>query len=339
MFLAVGCGAYSAAIFMVIAHAFYKALLFLGAGSVIHGMHEEQDMRRMGGLFKVMKWTAVTFIVGWLAIAGLPPFAGFWAKDDILTAAYDKHIVLWLLGFVTAGLTAFYMSRQVFLVFFGKERWRDEATASGEAEQSAMAVDDDQTGDVTTTAPAEVEHAHHGQPHESGALMLIPLVVLAVLSVTGGSLNLPFSETTKVLEKWLEPSVEGAQHVDVAGTTQVVLGVLTTILALCAIFFARRIFLQHKLRAERFEPELLLHGYHYDEAISAFVGGPGETGFEATATFDHEVIDGGINGVGGLVTWSGTQLRKLQTGYVRNYALGIAVGAFIFVGLFLTRVG
>jgi NADH-quinone oxidoreductase subunit L len=319
MFLAVGCGAYSAAIFMVIAHAFYKALLFLGAGSVIHGMHDEQDMRRMGGLFKYMKWTAVFFMVGWLTIAGLPPFAGFWAKDDILTAAYDKHIVLWFLGFVTAGLTAFYMSRQVFLVFWGNERWRD-AHVDAEADD----------------AHAE-EHAHHAEPHESGALMLIPLGVLALLSITGGSLMLPFSETTKLLENWLEPSVQGARVVNVAGTTQVVLGVITTLLALFAIFLARRVYLQHKAKA--FEPEVLAHGYYYDESIAAFVGGPGETAFNATATFDHNVIDGAINGVGGLVKWGGGQLRKLQTGYVRNYALGIAVGAFIFVGLFLTRVG
>ena len=124
-FLAVGSGAYVAALFHVVTHAFFKALLFLGAGSVIHGMHDEQDMRRMGALRKVMPITAAAFIVGWLAIAGVPPFAGFWSKDEILAFAYDESPALWVLGLITALLTAFYMSRQVFLVFFGEARWND----------------------------------------------------------------------------------------------------------------------------------------------------------------------------------------------------------------------
>ena len=130
MFLAVGVGAYSAAIFHMITHAFFKALLFLGAGSVIHGMHDEQDMRRMGGLRKFMPITAGTFIVGWLAIAGIIPFAGFWSKDEILAKAWFSHnYALWAVGAVAALLTAFYMTRQVWLVFYGPERWRDDADA------------------------------------------------------------------------------------------------------------------------------------------------------------------------------------------------------------------
>ena len=138
MFLAVGSGAYVAAIFHMVTHAFFKALLFLGSGSVIHGMHDEQDMRRMGALRKLMPITAATFIVGWLAIAGVPPFAGFWSKDEILLSAYDKSPALWAVGLVTALLTAFYMSRQVFMVFFGDERWtrrraEDDERRSGHA--------------------------------------------------------------------------------------------------------------------------------------------------------------------------------------------------------------
>ena len=125
MFLAVGSGAYVAAIFHMVTHAFFKALLFLGSGSVIHGMHDEQDMRRMGALRKLMPITAATFIVGWLAIAGVPPFAGFWSKDEILLFALDKSPVLWALGLVTALLTAYYMTRQVIMVFFGEARWKD----------------------------------------------------------------------------------------------------------------------------------------------------------------------------------------------------------------------
>ncbi|MSY26421.1 MAG: NADH-quinone oxidoreductase subunit L, partial [Actinobacteria bacterium] len=123
MFLAVGVGGYSAAIFHMITHAFFKALLFLGAGSVIHGMHDEQDMRRMGALRKIMPVTAVTFIVGWLAIAGVPPFSGFWSKDDILAYALHKSVILYIFGLITALLTAFYMSRLVFRIFYGDARW------------------------------------------------------------------------------------------------------------------------------------------------------------------------------------------------------------------------
>ena len=125
MFLAVGVGAYVAAIFHMVTHAFFKALLFLGSGSVIHGMHDEQDIRRMGGLRKYMPITAATFIVGWLAIAGVPPLSGFWSKDEILLFAYDANPALWAVGLVTALLTAYYMSRQVFLVFFGEERFKE----------------------------------------------------------------------------------------------------------------------------------------------------------------------------------------------------------------------
>ncbi len=153
MFLAVGSGAYVAAIFLMVAHAFFKALLFLGSGSVIHGMHDEQDMRYMGFLRKAMPITAATFIVGWLAIAGVPPLAGFWAKDEVLLFALAKSPALYIIGLVTAVLTAFYMTRQVVMVFFGEARWDDRAA----------------------------EHGAHGdrKPHESPWIMLTPLVVLA----------------------------------------------------------------------------------------------------------------------------------------------------------------
>src|SRR3546814_11563502 len=128
MFLAVGTGAYVAAIFHMVTHAFFKALLFLGSGSVIHGMHDEQDMRRMGALRKAMPITAATFIVGWLAIAGLPPFAGFWSKDEILLYAYDARPALWALGLLTALLTALYIAHQVFLDLFRATPWHNPNT-------------------------------------------------------------------------------------------------------------------------------------------------------------------------------------------------------------------
>jgi NADH-quinone oxidoreductase subunit L len=312
MFLAVGSGAYVAAIFHMITHAFFKALLFLGSGSVIHGLHGEQDMRKMGGLRKFMPVTAVTFIVGWLAIAGIPPFAGFWSKDDILLSAYAHGgsglwKALWFVGFVTALLTAFYMSRQVFMVFFGSPRFEEDG-----------------------------EHAVH--PHESAWTMATPLVVLAILATVGGGVNLVLSNDTKFLDKWLAPVVEGSEHaIDVAGATQTALAIATAVLCAVSILIAAQIYLRHK-RAP-VEPEVLAHAWYYDETITAFVGGPGEAAFEETAVFDRGVIDGAVNGVARIVQWSASKLRLAQTGYVRNYALGIAVGAFILVGLFLTRAG
>ena len=183
MFLATGVHAYSAAIFHMVMHAFFKALLFLGAGSVIHGMHNEQDMRRMGGLRKYMPITAGTFIVGWLAIAGIIPFAGFWSKDEILAKAWFHHDYgLWIVGALAAVLTAFYMTRQVWLVFYDGERWRDDATT-------------------------EEAGAHEVQePHESPWIMTTPLVVLAGLSIVGGLIDLPFiNYHANRLDHWLDP--------------------------------------------------------------------------------------------------------------------------------------
>ncbi|MGH9266862.1 MAG: NADH-quinone oxidoreductase subunit L, partial [Acidimicrobiales bacterium] len=181
MFLAIGVGAYAAAIFHMVTHAFFKALLFLGAGSVMHGLHDEQDMRRMGGLRRYMPVTAGTFIVAWLAIAGMVPLAGFWSKDEILAVAFLRgEYVLWFIGAVTALLTALYMTRQVRLVFFGNERWQ--------------------------------EHAHGTTPHESPSVMTVPLMVLAGLTVLGGLLNLPF-KSIQFLAHWLEPVFEGVPEV------------------------------------------------------------------------------------------------------------------------------
>lgn len=159
LFLAVGVGAYIPAIFHMITHAFFKALLFLGSGSVIHGMDDEQDMRRMGGLAKLMPITAGTFIIGWLAIAGVPPFAGFWSKDEILLSAWNESRLLWLVGFVTAILTAFYMTRQVILTFFGRTRFWDATNEEIAAAFDAAVV----VADEKFTASSEgVVAAHSG---------------------------------------------------------------------------------------------------------------------------------------------------------------------------------
>ena len=331
MFLAVGSGAYVAAIFHMVTHAFFKALLFLGSGSVIHGMHGEQDMRRMGALRKAMPVTAVTFIIGWLAIAGVPPFAGFWSKDEILLFAWEKSPVLWAVGFVTAVLTAFYMSRQVFMVFFGEARW-DRPLAEAVPELAAE-------------REAEGIHEGHGagpvgviHPHESPWLMTLPLVVLAVLSIFGGVLNLPMLDSTKFLEHWLEPVIHfGEAHPDASTIEKVALaGVATT--SLLGLLAAVLVYLKGKgALAPKIELPAMLKGWYYDSSISAFMGGPGRKAFQATADFDKAVIDGAVNGVGTLVAEGSSRARVLQTGYVRTYALGLTFGMVIVVGLLLSK--
>jgi NADH-quinone oxidoreductase subunit L len=303
MFLAIGSGAYTAAIFHMVTHAFFKALLFLGSGAVIHGMHHEQDMRYMGALRKVMPVTAATFIVGWLAIAGVPPFAGFWSKDDILLAAWDKSPWLWAVGLITALLTAYYMTRQVIMVFYGKARWHD----------------------------AHEEHGAHGdfQPHESPAIMLLPLVVLAGLSIAGGAINLPFSHTTEKLTQWLEP-VLGARESD---TAKVPLAIIATVGALMGIGASIMIYGKHKAKA--IEPKILADAWGYDRGVSRFMGGPGRQGFDAIAWYDAKVIDGGVNGVGTLVRGVAQKIRTVQSGNVRNYAAAIGVGVVALLAWFV----
>jgi NADH-quinone oxidoreductase subunit L len=327
MFLAIGVGAYVAAIFHMITHAFFKALLFLGAGSVIHGMHDEQDMRRMGALRKLMPVTAATFIVGWLAIAGVPPFAGFWSKDEILAAAWDFSPVLWFVGVVTALLTAYYMSRQVFLVFYGQPRWKDAAAG-------------DSTAEAVAAPPHEPAAADHAPvtPHESPRLMTIPLVVLAVLAAVGGLLNLPGVFT---LEHFLEPVFEDRLHalsIDVG--MQVTLAVIAVIGAAVGILVARSIYLKRTEPADRFEPEFLRRAWRFDQSLAAFFGGPGRAFASFTSRIlDGRVIDGAVNGVATLVRQGGTRLRVTQSGYIRNYALGMAAGAVLLLGFFVLRTG
>ena len=310
MFLAVGSGAYVAAIFHMVTHAFFKALLFLGSGSVIHGMHHEQDMRRMGALRKLMPITAFTFIIGWLAIAGVPPFAGFWSKDDILMYAFAKSPVLWVLGIITAILTAYYMTRQVIMVFYGKARWED----------------------------AHADNGAHGdfEPHESPKIMLIPLVVLAGLSIVGGVLLLPFRKSFELLDIWLEPVVHPGQT-DIIGTwaydNKYLLMGITVVCALAGIAGAYMVYAKHKAKA--FEPRLLEQGWYYDQTVSAFMGGPGRQAFDGVAWFDANVVDGAVNGTGHVVRGVGDELRKTQTGNVRNYAAAIVVGVVALLTWFV----
>jgi len=317
MFLAVGVGAYTAAIFHMVTHAFFKALLFLGAGSVMHGMEDQQDMRVMGGLRKFMPVTALTFIVAWLAIAGIVPFAGFWSKDEILAATWvggagvSAHYFLWFLGALTALLTAFYMTRQVWLVFYSDERWRGKL---------------------------------HHEPHESPRLMTIPLVVLAVLSFFGGALNLP-KEGFKNLTEWLYTAVPVKPLEAHSFGQGFLLSTVAVVLGAIGILIGIRIYSKGLANGE--DPVLVRlgglgrffdRGWLIDPAVSWFVDKPGRAVAEGLAQpIDQGLIDGAVNGVAAVVAGVGRAVRKIQTGFVRNYALTLLSGATVVLFVFLVR--
>lgn len=299
MFLAIGSGAYVAAIFHVITHAFFKALLFLGSGSVIHGMHDEQDMRKMGALRALMPITAGTFIVGWLAIAGVPPFSGFWSKDEILLAAWEQKNIgplLWFVGLVTALLTAYYMTRQVILVFFGEQRWDEDV-----------------------------------HPHESSWTMTLPLCLLAGAAIVGGGINLPLVKEWLVLEHFLEPIFAHPHHFSSGTSTKVVLAVISVVIGVLGITIATLAWLFRRIPTEQLEPEFLENAMYVDSTYARVVSGPGTSSFQKAADFDRGVVDGAVNGVGAAVRKLGQLIQPAQSGYMRNYATSVAIGALMIL--------
>jgi NADH-quinone oxidoreductase subunit L len=366
MFLAVGVGANIAAIFHMVTHAFFKALMFLGAGSVIHGMHgvadDAQDMKFMGNIRKFMPVTAITFLIGWLAIAGVPPFAGFWSKDEILLGAYQSNKLLWLIGLVTALMTAYYMTRQIVLVFFGKSRFAT-GTASTDAHAIAAHADDAHGSDVAiadvaaaAVSTGQDDHAHgdsghddsgHGThtPHESPILMLLPLVALAGLSIVGGFMNTPFSAKFEFLAKWLESAkIPGTELGAFVGETQHVAGGTKFVLALIAIACGLvGIAIGWKLWSRsadnpQLEPALLQKAYGVDNIYSTLVEKPGHALADFAAfTFDKKLIDGIVNGFGRVLTGVGGVVRRVQNGYVRSYAVGLLGGAVAILGYLIVK--
>jgi NADH-quinone oxidoreductase subunit L len=305
MFLAVGATAYVAGIFHLMTHAFFKALLFLGAGSVIHAMGDEQDMHKMGGLLRKMPVTAITMGIATLAIAGIPPLAGFWSKDEILGATFARggwFYVLWIVGLVTALMTAFYMTRQWVLVFLGEPRWDEGA-----------------------------------RPHESPPVMTTPLIVLAGLSIVGGLVNTPLRQT---LERFLEPSFElvHIQHPPEGWLMFALLAGLSVLAALVGLGVGFMTYRAPRQRwrafEEAFEPlwGTWEQAYHVDDIYGRVLVAPGEKLAEAAAfTADVRVIDGAVNGVGRLVRDIGQWSRPLQTGFVRNYGVLFLGGALVVV--------
>ncbi len=313
MFLACGVGAFVAAIFHLMTHAFFKALLFLGSGSVIHGMHGEQDMRKMGALKNKMPITYAVMLVGTLAIAGIFPFAGFFSKDEIrFKALTDGAVGYWAIASLGAMMTAFYMFRLIFMTFYGEKRWDP--------------------------------HVH---PHESPPVMTIPLIILAILSTVGGFVGVPLIQGWNVFHEFLSPSIAhvvGGHEVHHSMTFEVMMMLVSMGVAGIGIFIAYKMYIkQPELPAEVTAKvpglyDLIYNKYYVDEVYDATVVEPIKNGSVFLwKEADSKVIDGVVNGTASLVERLSLIIRKLETGYVQNYALGILIGVAVITGYYLGR--
>lgn len=319
MFLACGVGAFGAAMFHLMTHAFFKALMFLGSGSVIHAMHEEQDIRKMGALKKYLPITHITFLLGWLAIIGMPPFAGFFSKDEILAYAFNSPFgspILWAAGALGATLTAFYMTRLMALTFWGKSR-----------------------------VPSDIH------PHESPAIMTIPLIVLAILSVVGGWIGIPhvigenLGHIPNVWEHWLHPLIHpipGWQAIE-ASTEWTLMGVsvgLASISAIVAYQFYIKAPEAPKKFAESIKPvyNLVYNKYFVDEAyFGAIINPLVNLSRNIWYYIDVNFIDKTTYLVGDLMRGMGSFVRSVQTGNMQQYAMYIGIGVVVALSFVIMR--
>lgn len=317
MFLACGVGAYTAAIFHLMTHAFFKGLLFLGSGSVIHGMSDEQDIRLMGGLKSKMPTTFWTFLVGTLAIAGIPGLAGFFSKDEILWKTFESHhYVLWGIGITAAFCTAFYMFRLLYLTFFGKFRG----------------------------SKAQEHHVH-----ESPKLMTVPLMVLAVLSAIGGYIGMPHAlGGHNYFHDWLAPLIaehgegHGSAHAGVP-TAEYVLMFASVAVALIGILIARSWYLGKSTLVESLGKSgtrtLLYNKYWVDQIYDTIISKPLVQASEIFAKYvDQGTVDGAVNGLGTTISGFGGIVRRVQTGIVQNYAVMMGMGTVLLLGALIWSV-
>jgi NADH-quinone oxidoreductase subunit L len=347
MFLAMGVGAYAAGVFHLYTHAFFKALLFLGSGAVIHALAGEQDLRKMGGLKKDLPITYWTFLIGALAIAGVPGLAGFFSKDEILFRTFSTgHTMLWVVGLLTSLLTAIYMFRIVFLAFHGERAeqappLRDAHAVSSHTEPPPVVGAD--------LGPPSGHHAHdvHRHLHDAPPAMAIVLIVLAVGSVVAGYAGLPsILGGGDWFARYLEPSFGVAPVEEIAehgleGTLMLV----SIAAAIAGIGVAFYFFLKNRRSAgalaDRFSgvQTLLLNKYYVDEVYDAAIVQPirivSDEGL--WRVFDVKLIDAAVNGVGQTVAGSSEGVRRLQTGSVRAYAVSVVFGVVAILGYYLWR--
>lgn len=310
MFLALGLGAYTSGMFHMMTHAFFKALLFLGAGSVIHGMSGEQDIRQMGGLRKYLPITFVTFLIGTIAISGLPPFAGFFSKDEILANAFAGNKIVWAVALIASLLTAFYMFRLFFLTFSGTTRARQDVV-------------------------------HH--IHESPKSMTTPLIVLAVLSVIGGFVGIPAAlGGNHALNNFLAPVFEQSQKLQqphhLSHATEYILMGTVVALTLFVIFVAYSTFVRRKrvpaAEGVALSPfhKLLYNKYYVDETYDKVIVRPMNFLSKALdAVMERLLIDRIVNGTGRAVTWGGKTLRLVQTGNTGFYIFAMVISIIVLL--------
>ncbi len=307
MFLGLGVGAFTGAVFHVMTHAFFKALLFLGAGSIIHAMHHQQDMRQYGGLRKYMPITHITMLLACLAIAGIPPFSGFFSKDEILVAAYAANPVYYYVGLVGALLTAFYMFRLYGMTFLGNFR-----------------------GDT------------HHVPHESPAAMTVPLIILAILSVAGGLIGIPelFAENGHKLQQFLAPvfakgEQQIAQHAHPSHSTEWMMIAVSVTLILLVIIFAINKYrkYQHTKDANTGFASVLENKWYVDELYDAVIVKPLIALGNLFNRMDTGVVDKLVNGVGRAVQYGSRQMRLVQSGNVGNYVLLMVIAIILLIRL------
>jgi NADH-quinone oxidoreductase subunit L len=310
MFIGCGVGAYAAGMFHLTTHAFFKSLLFLAAGSVLHALSGEQDLRKMGGLRRYLPWTYPTFLIGAMAIAGVPLLSGFFSKDAILSRAYAAgQTVIWAAGLLGAVLTAFYMFRLVLLTFHGRERLEPEAK----------------------------KHLHESPP-----VMTLPLAVLALGSLAAGAIGLPavLGANLDRFSRFLEPVIPSAGEGHLGPGTEWSLLLASVAAALAGIgaallFYGRQPKIPRWL-VHRFPGlyKVLLNKYYVDEFYGLIIVNPLLRGSEAVYNhFDLKVIDGAVNGAGRLSMLAGKALNALQTGRLKDYALGLLAGLIILLGV------
>jgi NADH-quinone oxidoreductase subunit L len=369
MFLACGVAAYSAGIFHLMTHAFFKALLFLGAGSVIHAVGGEQDMRRMGGLRKLIPWTFWVVTIATIAIAGIPPFAGFFSKDEILGAVFHSPYggpVIWAIGVLTAGLTSFYMFRLWFMTFFGELKLG--SVDEGEEAHAAAAPAHAAHGAASHSHGHADDQAHgHGGVHESPWVMLAPLVILAALSFVGGWVGVPqFMSGSNRIENFLEPVMgpadrpissaqmkafllpestvkEQEKNEEEDRREEWLLAGISVAAALIGLFFAYLFYYKSRELPDRITSKvhgiymMVLHKYYVDEGYGAIFVKP----LLALSTVvlwrgvDQGVIDGLVNGAGTASQGAGNELRRMQSGNIRSYAAWVAVGGAAIVAFMI----
>jgi NADH-quinone oxidoreductase subunit L len=351
MFLAMGVGAFGAGIFHLYTHAFFKALLFLGSGAVIHALHGEQDIRNMGGLKRYLPVTYWTFLIGSLAIAGVPFLSGFFSKDEILYETFHGgHQVLWLIGAVASLLTAVYMFRLVFLTFHGERRH----------EAPSHPAPSDAHSHLSHPAPSDApSHAEPSHLHDAPPAMAIALIVLAIGSVLAGYVGVPHAlGGHNALGAWLAPSfaapvvggLQASGEAVVALTSEelaleLALMVVSSLIALGGIALAAFIWLKRRDIADSLSRRfagvytLLLHKYYVDELYDATVVRPIRAGSEEGLWrgFDVRVVDAAVDGAGTIVSGGASSLRRLQTGSVRTYAGSLILGVVVILGYYLWR--